>query len=156
MTRPSRDAVEYLELRAFALALAEFVDRRTPLPGGVSLAQGLTDGLAGAQRFSSSRQLQSVKMAVADMLEMTRDLSAEGLSEVEAWLAANRVASLARTRERIWQRVPKILKRGYIRDEAEYYQLGERLNDVGPSGLSGADREQASQIVAAYESKRAV
>jgi len=36
MTHPSRDAVEYMELRAFVLALAEFVDRRYPLPGGLS------------------------------------------------------------------------------------------------------------------------
>jgi hypothetical protein len=156
MAHPSKDAVEYRELRAFALALAEYVDRRYPLPGGLSLAQGLADGLSGAEKLSSSRQLQSVRMAVADMLEMTRDLSAEGLRDVEAWLAAKRVASLAQTRERIWRRVPKILKRGYIRDDAEYYLLNERLNDVGPTGLNGADREQAGHIVAAYESKRAV
>ena len=156
MTRPSKDATEDAELRVFALALAEFIDRRHPQPGGLSLAQGLADGFSRPEKFSPSRQRQSVKMAVADMLEMTRDLSAEVLREAEAWLAGKRVPSLSQTRERIWQRVPKILKRGYIRDDAEYYLLSERLNDVGPTGLNGADREQAGQIVAAHESKRAV
>ena len=156
MTRPSRGAIDYSQLRAFVLALAEFIDGRYPLPGGRSLTQGLADGFSGLEKFSPSRQRQGVKMAVADMLEMTRDLSGEALREMEAWLAAKRLESLSDIRARVWWRVPQILKRGYIRDDAEYYLLNERLNDTSPAGLDVADREQAGQIVAAYERKRAV
>jgi hypothetical protein len=156
VTRTSRSK-EYSELREFALALAEFLDRRQPGAARLSLADSLADGFTGnEEHLSRSRQLQGARMAVGDLLEMTRGVGTEVVRETDAWLTAKGVFPLSAMRERIWRQVPKILARGRIRNDSEYYLLIERLNDAGATGLQGPDRTRAAEIVAAYAGKRAV
>jgi hypothetical protein len=92
-------------------------------------------------------------MAVGDFLEMTRDLTPEQVSAADAALAAAGAPSLSTVRVRVWRKVPKILARGRIRNEVEYYLVKERLNDVGPDGFKGADLELADRLVSQFEER---
>jgi hypothetical protein len=56
-------------------------------------------------------------------------------------------------RHQVWKRVPKILARRKIRNEEEYYLLMERLNDVGPDGLDGSERELGNDLVLEFEER---
>jgi hypothetical protein len=56
----------------------------------------------------------------------------------------------------LWQATPTIFARGHIRDDREYQIMFVRLNDAGPDGFQGAERDVASQLVADYERKNAV
>jgi hypothetical protein len=51
----------------------------------------------------------------------------------------------------LWQASPAIFARGYIRDSREHTVLWVRLNDTGPRGFKGAERDAAARLVADYE-----
>jgi len=57
-------------------------------------------------------------------------------------------------REQVWQKVPKILRRGTIRNDEEYYLIIERLNDMSKAGFNCEEREKAGRMVLAYEKQK--
>ena len=166
---------EYEEIKVFALALAQFIDEwsLTQPPGRVGspgpdgtigwrevegsrflMAPALRTGIISLEDRGFSTALRGVRMAVSDSLEMTRDLPERTVREADDFLTARGCSTLTVMRERVWQRLPKVLKRGRIRDEEEYRLVIERLNDVSASGLLGEDRVKAGRMVAAYEAIR--
>jgi hypothetical protein len=56
----------------------------------------------------------------------------------------------------LWQATPTVFARGYIQDDREYQIMFVRLNDAGPDGFHGTERDVASQLVAQYERDSAV
>jgi hypothetical protein len=56
----------------------------------------------------------------------------------------------------LWQATPTIFARGHIRDDREYQIMFVRLNDAGPDGFQGSERDVASQLAADYERKNAI
>ena len=56
----------------------------------------------------------------------------------------------------LWQATPTIFARGHIRDDREYQIMFVRLNDAGPGGFQGTERDIAGQLVADYERKNDV
>jgi len=50
-----------------------------------------------------------------------------------------------------WQASPAIFTRGYIRDSREHTIFWVRLNDAGPHGFKGPERDAAAQLLADYE-----
>lgn len=171
---PARLA-EYVELKRFALALSEYFDEwlraQPPLRVAVfgengelswreaerpkfSWAQSLARVLEVAEAGGYSRALPGLRMAVNDLLDSSRDFSRESVVAADQFLSGKGCATLSAMRERVWKTVPKILRRGRIRDDEEYYLTMERLNDTSDSGFAQADRVAANQLVAAYEAKR--
>ena len=51
----------------------------------------------------------------------------------------------------LWQASPVIFARGYVQDSREHTILWLRLNDTGPQGFQGAERDAAARLVADYE-----
>ena len=49
----------------------------------------------------------------------------------------------------IWRTIPKIIERGRIKTESEYYLVVARLNDATNDGLTQDDRERLGQMVLA-------
>jgi hypothetical protein len=123
------DGLDYGQMRAFLLALASFVDTHLAMvpPMRPLLLAGLERNEAS---FGPKVQLKGVRMAVGDLLEMTRDLTAEQVAKADATLAAEAAPTLSVVRTRFWRKVPKILARGKIRNEVEYYLVIERVNDT--------------------------
>jgi hypothetical protein len=56
----------------------------------------------------------------------------------------------------LWQATPAIFARGRIQDDREYQIMFVRLNDAGPDGFQGTERDVAGQLVAEYERRSAV
>ena len=56
----------------------------------------------------------------------------------------------------LWQATPAIFARGHIQDDREYQIMFVRLNDAGPDGFQGTERDVAGQLVAEYERRSAV
>ena len=173
---PERDA-EYERDRRFALEFAAFLDSLPRSPtmvigegrpdGGVvyrevptpelNLAASLADGLDGMERGGRrpTGVRAGLRMALQDLLEMSRDLAPAQVAEADRRLEGAGCPTLSVMRHRVWQTIPKVLKRGRIRTEAEYYLLIERLNDVDDSGLSVEQRDRLGGMVAEYEDRRA-
>jgi hypothetical protein len=146
-------ALKHEDLREFAIALATFLDERQADPK-FHLAPALAKGLSESERQTRGVQVQGVRMAVADLLEMTRDWAPAEVAAVDGWLIARGLRSLSALREQVWKRVPKILARGRIRNDVEYRLMVERLNDLGPDSLGGQQRQTAAHLVAEYERAR--
>lgn len=56
----------------------------------------------------------------------------------------------------VWQAIPTIFARGRIRDDREYEIIAALLEDAGPDGFAGAERDVASRLATDYERERAV
>jgi len=85
---------------------------------------------------------------------MSRDLRAQQVRTVDERMAASSLPTLTAMRERVWQTVSKVLKRGKCRTDAEYYLVIERINDVSDLTLCTEERERLEQIVGQYGTRR--
>src|SRR5688572_32606158 len=79
---------------------------------------------------SPAKALQGLRAAPSDMVEMTQDLKATPLAELEASLAASGAPSLASLRGRRLRSVFQILHRGRIRNDDEWRLLNTVVSDV--------------------------
>jgi len=93
-------------------------------------------------------------MGLQDVLEMSRVLTPQQVQAVDDRMAASSLPTLTAMRERVWQTVSKVLKRGKCRTDAEYCLVIERINDVGDLTRSTEERERLEQIVGQYETRR--
>ena len=119
---------------------------------GAGLAANLTDmearSPAGAHR--------GLLMARNDLLEMTRDFGPDRVAAIDADLRARDLPTLSAVRAATWKTIPRVLQRGRIRTEVEYYLVVERVNDVSEDdGLSVEARARLSELVAEFEARKA-
>jgi hypothetical protein len=169
---------DYERDRQFVLALAAFLDalpqspttivgsgtsdgtveyREIPTPT-VNLVVGLACGLAaGEARARGGRDRIGLRLALQDLLEMSRDLTSDGVAAADRSLTQAGLPTLSAVRLRVWQTIPKVLRRGRIRTDAEYYLLVERLNDVSgeEDSLSVEDRVVLARLVNEHEQQAA-
>jgi hypothetical protein len=96
----------------------------------------------------------ALRIALQDLLEWSRSLTPEQRIHADSWLRDKGLPTLSAMSSEIWQTIPKLLERGRIRTDVEYYLLIERLNDFSDSGLTEEQRERLSQMVISYESAR--
>jgi hypothetical protein len=152
---------EYERDRAFVLALLGVFDSMVrqsttgvdPQDEPLSWVAGLEKGLAEVEAKGRKIARIGMRMALQDVLEMTRGLTPDSVKAVDEAFDAGGLPTLSGMRRRVWKTIPKVLKRGRIRNEAEYYLLIERLNDVDDSGLSGEDRERLGLMVVEFEQR---
>lgn len=142
---------EYDELRRHLEAFTEFLVASGAVPGDT--VPLLREGLDVGRQLPPAGALRGVRMAVADMLEMSRHVPAEWVEAADAFLAGRGAVSLSMMRRRIWRLVPRILARGRIRSEEEYCILIERLNDVDDPALTAADRSLGERLLAEDEER---
>jgi hypothetical protein len=150
MRQPNRGRdASYERDRAFVFAVEEFFVTRGGLPD--NWMDLLQQGLANVESLGKGAAKRGLRMALQDTIEHTRDLTPDELKALEEHLAAAGVLPLATVRRRILASIPRILKRGRIRSEEEYYLLMERLNDVDDPELTDANREVVGAMIAAFE-----
>ena len=169
----AEESSEYQQDRRFVLELCSFLDslprpattligegdtdgtithREIPTPE-LNLARGLEEGMVEAERCGVRSARSGIRMALHDLLEMSRDLTAAQVREANNRMACAGLPTLTAMRERIWQTLSKVLKRRRCRTEAEYYFVVERVNSVGDE-LSPEDRRRLESIIADFESHR--
>jgi hypothetical protein len=150
--QPSPERVaDYERLFAALLALMESLIALGHLPPD-SLERTRESALR-IRQLGFSHAYQGLRQAIGDMLDMTRELPPSEVAQVEVVLQRRGTTSLSALRREFWQIATKVLKRGSIRTEEEYYRLVERLNDVDDPDLQGELREQASRIIGEYETR---
>jgi len=99
--------------------------------------------------FSDS--FSGLKQAVGDLLEMTRDMTFQDKQEADAYLTERGAPTLTQMRREIWQLIPKILKRGKVRNDEEYYLLKERAISLDDPDMDDETRKVADQLLFEYE-----
>lgn len=98
--------------------------------------------------------IAGLRMAVADLVEMSGDFSPEVVARLERRLEAEELPSLSSMRSAAARKVQAILLRGRIGTEAEYRLLSERVCDVSESGIADADRNRAEEMLSEFETSR--
>lgn len=147
--QPSEARVaEYDRLRHFCSELLKYLKTiNSEFPPFNPLLDFWRAGHSFSESFSGLRQ------AVGDFLEMTRDFTGQELREADAYLTKQGAASLTEMHRQIWQLIPKILKRGKIRNDEEYYLLKERAISMDDPEMSDETRRFADRLVYEYECK---
>jgi hypothetical protein len=129
------------------------ISREAPTPQ-VKLAKAFEEGIARAERSGFRSARAALRLGLQEVLDMSRDLSGQQVRTVDDRMAASSLPTLTAMRERVWQTVSKVLKRGKCRTDLEYYLVIERISGVSDLTLSTEERERLEQIVGQYETRR--
>jgi len=170
-----RDA-ECERFKRFAVAFAEFLDAEALADSDVSiigepgpdgemvysefhgpppqLAASLRDSIVRLQQTRPHGWRAGLRQAVQDLLEMSRTLNHQKVQIVDSRLRAEGAPTLSAMRSEIWRTIPRILNRGRIQTESEYYLLVARLNDETGDDLTQADRDRLAEMVLEFEERR--
>ena len=140
-------AVDYEPLKAFFAWMVDHVvpgsPSRTPDSHPVSV-------LSGFEASSMAKARAGLAMAIGDLIEMTEDLSANQVAQIDAALGAEGIITLSAVRARFWSRIRRVLERGTIRGEREYYAVRNVVE-----ALPEEEQGRVWQILAAFEEKAA-
>jgi hypothetical protein len=167
----------YEREKAFALYLATVLDEvsRHQPPGQIgergpdgsvvyrdapayvlNIAAGLAASLERAEQRSPAEARAGLRMARNDLLEMSRPFAPTLVQAVDADLTNRGLPTLTATRASTWRTIPKVLARGRVRTEAEYYVVIERVNDMSNTdGLSADERARLGELAAQFEGRKA-
>ena len=87
-------------------------------------------------------------MAIGDIIEMSEAYSASQVAAIDAALEAEGIISLSAVRARFWSRIRRVLERGTIRSERDYYAVRNVVE-----ALPEEEQERAWRMLAAYENR---
>jgi hypothetical protein len=135
-----------LELASLARTLhtiAQYFDARMSIPG-VSVVDVV-------QRAHAERNLRGLRMLLPDMIAMTEDLSYEERGELDALLHARTGAGLRKLDRRNRERLERIVKRGRLTGEEQYYFVREQADLVANRSDEGALSKEIWRLLDEYE-----
>ena len=112
----------------------------------------LRQGIKANEAYPLSLQIEGARQAMNDLLERSRLLSLRQVAELDALLEARGCETLSAARTRLWNDLDKVLRRGRIRTEREYYALVERLND-GVTPLDDELQAYVAQLTEDFENR---
>jgi hypothetical protein len=147
MTRPmSPDRErEYAELFAFLDFFATNVKRIDP----ASEAHPSRAGIRIAEQYGRSKALEGLRQAVNDTVEDLADYSADFIKQLDESLKSQGIITFSEIRRRHSRVFRKIIKRGNIVSDTEYYLINGILTDCD-SGISDIDRSNLESLVAQW------
>jgi hypothetical protein len=100
--------------------------------------------------YGKSKALAGLRQAVNDSVEETSNWSAEARTILDAMLRNAGIMTLSEIARRYAARYKRILKRGSIKNETEYYLVNGILTDQG-SGIPDEERRRIQDLVDGYE-----
>jgi hypothetical protein len=139
---PERER-EFEELTAFLRFY--LVERR-----GVSAA-AFDESAAGiAEEFGRSKALVGLRQAVNDTIEELSSVKGEAIALLETALAERGLVSFAELRRRYSAQYQRVLKRGAIRNETEFYLVSGVVSDLSAE-IPAEERSHLQLMLSAYE-----
>ncbi|MEQ1954727.1 hypothetical protein [Mesorhizobium sp. CN2-181] len=105
---------EYETFRAWLVA---FIEHAKP---DYSAAIAALDAMAIKSPANARKGLQ---MAIGDSLEMSADWDREEVAQFDAFCWERQLPTLTEIRPRFMKQITRVIKRGFIRSEAEYYLI---------------------------------
>ena len=142
---PERER-EYAELHAFLdfySTNVKSIDPANPIhPTNV--------GKEIVQQFGKSKALEGLRQAINDTVEELSGKSAEFISRLDANLRAAGILTVSEVRRRYASSYKRIVKRGIIRTETEYYLVNGIVSDVS-NFATKEERTVLQRLLHAYE-----
>lgn len=144
---PERES-EYNELLGYIGLFATVVWRIDP-----ASAKHPANAIQGiVQQFGKSKALVGLRQAANDTIEEVNDWNSEALSVVDDGFRAAGVVTVSEIIRRYSASYKRILKRGFIRNETEYYVVNAILVDQG-SAILEEERTYLQKLSEAFEQK---
>jgi hypothetical protein len=100
--------------------------------------------------YGKSKALAGLRQAVNDTVEETSNWSAEARTILDAMLRNAGIMTLSEIARRYAARYKRILKRGTIKNETEYYLINGVLTDQG-SAMPDEERRRLQDLVDDYD-----
>lgn len=104
------------------------------------------------QQLGKSKALVGLRQAANDTVEATSNWNSEARAVVDEAFKAAGVITLSEITRRYSASYKRILKRGFIEDETEYYVVNAILVDQG-SAISDDERMYLQTLIEAFELK---
>jgi hypothetical protein len=144
---PEREC-EYNELHAYIDFYSTHVREIDP----TSQAHPTNVGKRIVEEHGRSIALEGLRQAVNDTVEDLRHQPFEYIQRLDAALRQHGIVTFSEIRRRYSSSYKRLLKRGNIRNETEYYIITGILADL-ESGISGEERILIEQLAMEYEKK---
>jgi hypothetical protein len=125
------DARNYDQMKAWFAHLV-------PLALPPELITPETDPVAGLERIENrwpGKARSGLAMAIGDIIEMTDGWSVSRVAEIDRLLASDGLPTLTEMRVRFSRLIRRVVNRGSIKDEVEYYALrnaADLTDDAAP------------------------
>ena len=139
------NAADYPSLKAF---FAWAFEHLMPSASGIPPEAHPMAVLEGFEVRSIAIARKGLAMAIGDIIELTESLSPARVTAVDSALRAEGIITLTDVRARFWTRVRRIMERGALRGETDYYALRNVVET-----LSGDEQTVGWGLLAAYEQK---
>ncbi|MGB3868647.1 MAG: hypothetical protein WA937_04200 [Flavobacteriales bacterium] len=102
------------------------------------------------KEYGRSKAFAGLKQAVNDTVEDLSDKPIQYIQRLDAALRERGIITFSEIRRRYASSYKRILKRGKIKSETEYYIIAGVLADI-PSSATDEERKMLGQLVAQYE-----
>ena len=139
---------EYEELKAFLLF---YSDRYMPVDS-LPLHLRPVACLEVLERKSRTMASKGLAQAINDIIQSSRHLEPEQLRKVDRELQSRGLVTLSQLRRRYSREYAKVLKKGRIANETEYYLVRGILDDSAGSFGDG-EREALAQMLVEFEQR---
>ncbi len=139
---------EYAELLAFLDFHSKHLIENPPT-GGFDL---IAEATRIAEQHGKSKGLEGLRQAVNDVIEELNDLTPDSVKLVDEALRGASLRTLSELRREYGTTYRKILRRGCLKTETEYYLVNGFVVDLA-SDVPPDERKLLQEMVEAYESR---
>jgi len=105
------------------------------------------------QQYGKSKALEGLRQAANDIIEDLSDRPVEGVVALDEALRAHGIVTASEVRRRYASSYKRIVKRGSIRNDTEYYLLNGIVVDHG-NGVPDDERSVLQKLLDAYETRQ--
>jgi hypothetical protein len=105
------------------------------------------------RKYGKSKALEGLRQATNDIIEDLRDRPVEGIAVLDEALHAHGIVTASEVRRRYASSYKRIVKRGSIRDDTEYYLLNGIVVDLA-NGIPDDERSVLQQLLDVYEARQ--
>ncbi|WP_286624017.1 hypothetical protein [Variovorax fucosicus] len=102
------------------------------------------------QQHGRSKALEGLRMAANDIIEELSDIPSEEVASLDESMLASGLVTLSELRRRYASSYKRIVKRGHIRNDTEYYLINGIVVDLAKA-VPDAERRELQRLTEAYE-----
>ena len=102
------------------------------------------------ERSGKSKAFEGLKQAINDTIEHSLDLDSKSVKKLDTALSSSGIVTLSELRKRYSAKYKKVIKRGSIKNETEYYLINGVLCDQS-SDIPNEERELLSSLIGEFE-----
>ena len=102
------------------------------------------------EQHGKSKALEGLRQAANDVMEELSDKPAAGVAALDEALRASGLITASEVRRRYASSYKRIVKRGTIRNDTDYYLINGIVVDLG-NGISAEERATLQRLLDSYE-----